>query len=201
MKKNAVLRQQAREQLGGNIFAVNWLLMLVVGAIIAIVSAVTANPLFLGGIAGLVLGGAISYGLARITTNLAKGNEKIEFRDLITGFTEGFVKIFLLGFMTRIFVFLWSLLFLIPGIVKSYSYAMAPYIMQDDPTKNWKQCIDESRQMMDGHKAQLFWLELSFIGWTILGMLCLGVGVLFVNPYINQARANFYLALKEQQAE
>ena len=201
MTKNSELRRQSREQLGGKIFATNWLLMVVAGIIIGVVSAITRNPLFLAGIAGLVLAGAIRYGTARITVNLAKGGEKVEFRDLITGFTDGFGKIFLLGFMSDLFVFLWGLLFIIPGIVKSYSYAMAPYIMQDDPSKNWKQCIDESRQMMNGHKAQLFWLEFSFIGWTLLGMLCLGVGVLFVTPYINQARANFYLALKEQQAE
>ena len=199
MTTNSVLKQQSREQLGGKIFATNWLLMLVVGLIITAVSAVTANPLFLGGIAGLVLGGAISYGLARITTNLAKGNEKIEFRDLITGFTDGFGNIFLLGLMTKIFTLLWTLLFIIPGIVKTYSYAMAPYIMQDDPTKSWKQCIDESRQMMNGHKAQLFWLDISFIGWIIVGMITCGLGMFFVVPYMNQAHANFYLALKDAQ--
>lgn len=199
MTTNSVLKQQSREQLGGKIFATNWLLMLVVGLIITAVSAVTANPLFLGGIAGLVLGGAISYGLARITTNLAKGNEKIEFRDLITGFTDGFGNIFLLGLMTKIFTLLWTLLFIIPGIVKTYSYAMAPYIMQDDPTKSWKQCIDESREMMNGHKAQLFWLDISFIGWIIVGMITCGIGLWFVIPYMNQAHANFYLAVKEAQ--
>ena len=199
MTTNSELRRQSREQLGGKIFATNWLLMVVVGLIIAAVSAITRNPLFLGGIAGFVIAGAIRYGTARITVNLAKGGEKVEFRDLITGFTDGFGKIFLLGFMSDLFVLLWSLLFIIPGIVKSYSYAMAPYIMQDDPTKSWKQCITESREMMNGHKAQLFWLDFSFIGWTIVGMLCCGLGIWFVNPYMNQAHANFYLAVKEAQ--
>ena len=201
MKKNAVLRQQAREQLGGKIFATNWLMMVVVGIIIsAITSVATGATAWICGIGSIVVAGAVSYGLARTTTNLARGQEKVDLLDVFKGFTEGFGRTFLLGLMTNLFVALWSLLFLIPGIVKSYSYAMAPYIMQDDPSKNWKQCIDESREMMNGHKAQLFWLELSFIGWTLLGMLCFGIGIVFVNPYIYQARANFYLSLKEQNA-
>ena len=201
MKKNAVLKQQAREQLGGNIFATNWLMMVVVGIIIsAITSVATGATAWIGGIGSIVVAGAVSYGLARTTTNLARGQEKVDLLDVFKGFTEGFGRTFLLGLMTNLFVALWSLLFLIPGIVKSYSYAMAPYIMQDDPSKNWKQCIDESREMMNGYKAQLFWLELSFIGWTLLGMLCFGIGIVFVNPYIYQARANFYLSLKEQNA-
>ncbi len=77
---------------------------------------------------------------------------------------------------------------------------MAPYIMQDDPSKDWKQCLDESKEMMDGHKGQLFGLHLSFIGWMLLGILGLGIGELFVTPYMNQATANFYLELKKQNA-
>ncbi len=199
MTKNSVLRQQAREQLGGNIFATNWLMMLAVCVVLSAAGTVAGSiTSFVGGIGAIVIAGALSYGLARITINLARGAEKIDFSDLIKGFTDGFLNIFLLGFMSGLFVALWSLLFLIPGIVKSYSYAMAPYIMQDDPTKGWNECITESRQMMNGHKAQLFWLDVSFIGWIIVGMLTCGIGMLFVTPYMNQARANFYLALKEQ---
>lgn len=199
MTKNRVLKQQAKAQLGNCIFAKNWLLMVVVGLAIGVVSAVANNPLFLGGILGWVIAGAVSYGLARITVNLARGGEKINFADLIKGFTEGFFKIFLLGFMSSLFIFLWTLLFFIPGLVKSYSYAMAPYIMQDDPSKGWNQCITESRQMMKGHKAQLFWLDVSFIGWIIVSCLTGGIGFIFLAPYKRQAYANFYLAVKEAQ--
>ena len=199
MKKNSVLRAQAREQLGGKIFATNWLLMLVAGVIVSVASSLaTELTLFLGGIGLVVILGALQYGNARLYTNLARGAEKPDLLDLTKGFTEGFGKTFLLGFMSNLFIALWSLLFLIPGIVKSYSYAMAPYIMQDDPSKSWKECIDESRQMMNGHKAQLFWLQFSFIGWMIVGMLTCGIGMLFVSPYMAQANANFYLELKAQ---
>lgn len=199
MTENSILRQQARENLGGKIFAANWLWMLLACVIISAANTLAVNiTLFIGGIGSIVIAGSVQYGIARLTTNLARGAEKPNLLDLTKGFTEGFGKIFLLGFMTGIFTMLWSLLFIIPGIVKSYSYAMAPYIMQDDPSKSWKQCIDESREMMNGHKAQLFWLDLSFIGWIIVGMLTFGIGMLFVNPYMHQARANFYLAVKEQ---
>ena len=201
MLENSTIRRQAREQLGGKIFATNWLMLLVVGLMSSLINSVAAGVTsFVGGIGAFVIAGSLAYGMARTTTNLARGQEKIDILDFFKGFTDGFLRIFLLGLMTNLFVMLWSLLFVIPGIVKSYSYAMAPFIMQDDPNKDWKQCIDESRAMMDGHKAQLFLLDLSFIGWILLGLLCCGVGVMFVTPYINQARANFYLSLKDVEA-
>ena len=76
---------------------------------------------------------------------------------------------------------------------------MAMYIQQDYPEKEGKDCIDQSRLMMDGHKWQLFCLDCSFIGWYLLGALCLGVGIFFVLPYHQLARTNFYLALKAEK--
>lgn len=95
----------------------------------------------------------------------------------------------------------WTLLLIIPGIVKSYSYAMAFYIKQEHG-KNIEaiDAISESRRMMDGYKWQLFCLDFSFLGWYILGILCLGVGVLFVTPYHEVARANFFEALKAERS-
>jgi sugar phosphate permease len=90
----------------------------------------------------------------------------------------------------------WRMSFIIPGIIKSYSYAMSFYIKHDHPEYDWKQCIDESRRMMDGHKWQLFCLDFSFIGWNLLGFLCCGIGLLWVAPYEMASRANFYENLK-----
>jgi uncharacterized membrane protein len=103
----------------------------------------------------------------------------------------------LLGFLKNLFIILWSLLFVIPGIVKTYSYAMAYYIKYDHPEYNWKMCIDESRRMMDGHKWRLFCLHFSFIGWELLGALAFGIGTLWVTPYKQAAEANFYDDLKQ----
>ena len=148
------------------------------------------------GIATLIISGPLFYGLNRICVNLVRGKNKIEIEELFVGFKECFTESFLLAFLTGLFTFLWSLLFVIPGIVKSYSYAMAPYILQDDPSKGWKKALDESKEMMAGNKWQLFCLDFSFIGWYILGFLCCCVGVVFVAPYAMMARANFYMALK-----
>ena len=108
---------------------------------------------------------------------------------------DGFLfagKIILLQIVISIFVFLWSLLFVIPGIVKMYAYSMAYYVKLDHPDYGWKACIDESRQLMDGHKWEKFVLDLSFLGWIIVGSLCLGVGTLWVTPYMEATNAQFY---------
>lgn len=193
------LRRRAREQLGGNIFATGWLSLLLVYLIISVIeSAISFTALGL-----LVVVGPLSFGLAKIELKLVRGKNdgKIDFADIFSGFTDDFLNTFLLGLMEMIFIFLWSLLFLIPGIVKSYSYAMAFYIQNDSDNKDWNACITESRKMMDGHKWELFVLDLSFLGWYIVGMLCCGIGTLWVIPYHEAARANFYEQLRGPVAE
>lgn len=97
-----------------------------------------------------------------------------------------------------IYNFLWSLLLVIPGIIKAYAYRMVPYILADNPNLGADNAITLSRQMMDGSKFNLFILELSFIGWYLLGLLALGLGMLFVNPYYNATEAQLYLALRKR---
>jgi hypothetical protein len=92
---------------------------------------------------------------------------------------------------------LWYLLFLIPGFVKMYSYSMVPYILGDNPNLGRKRALELSRHMARGHKFRMFVLDLSFIGWFLLGMLALVVGVLFVLPYVNATKAELYLTLRE----
>lgn len=99
--------------------------------------------------------------------------------------------------LKAIYNFLWTLLFIIPGIIKAYAYRMVPYILADNPKMGADNVITLSRKMMDGHKFNLFILELSFIGWYLLGLLALGVGMLFVNPYYNATEAQLYLALRD----
>ena len=98
--------------------------------------------------------------------------------------------------LQTVLIFLWSLLFVIPGLVKSYSYALAYYLQQEPggAEREPADILNESRRMMNGYKWQLFCLDFSFIGWYILGALCFGIGTFFVVPYHQQARANFYLA-------
>lgn len=92
--------------------------------------------------------------------------------------------------------FLWTLLFIIPGIVKAYSYRMVPYILADNPNIGARNAIRLSNNMTRGHKFDMFVLDLSFIGWYILGMLAMIVGVVFVLPYENATKAELYLVLR-----
>lgn len=100
-----------------------------------------------------------------------------------------------------VYNFLWSLLFIIPGIIKSYSYRMVPYILADNPNIGADKAITLSRRMMDGHKFNTFVLELSFFGWYLLGLLVFVVGILFVNPYAFATDAQLYLVLRRNALE
>ncbi len=97
-----------------------------------------------------------------------------------------------------IYITLWSLLLVIPGIIKTYAYAMTPYILQDEPDLYADAAIHRSREIMYGHKAQLFWLDISFIGWYLLGCITLGIGLLWVYPYVYTAHAAFYEDVKAE---
>ena len=101
-------------------------------------------------------------------------------------------------FLTYIFIFLWSLLLVIPGIIKTFSYAMTPYILEENPELSANEAIDRSRAMMKGHKFDLFWLCLSFIGWGILCILTLGIGLLWLVPYMQTSVAAFYEEVKAE---
>ena len=110
-------------------------------------------------------------------------------------FTSGFRNwghIVLGQFLMGVFIFLWSLLLVVPGIVKAYSYAMTPYILVDRPELSANEAISLSSKMMAGRKFDLFRLQLSFVGWMLLCVLTLGTGALFLSPYMMTAQAAFY---------
>jgi uncharacterized membrane protein len=97
--------------------------------------------------------------------------------------------------------FLWFLLLIIPGFVKLYAYSMVPYILSDNPNIGYRRAVTLSKEMTKGHKLRMLVLDLSFIGWYLLGMLLFFVGVLFVLPYINATQAELYLVLRQQALE
>lgn len=101
-------------------------------------------------------------------------------------------------FLTGLYILLWTLLLIIPGIIKAFAYAMTPFILNDYPELSPNQAIDLSCRMMKGHKFDLFWLGLSFIGWYILGFLTLGVAYLWLVPYMYTSVAAFYQDLKKE---
>ena len=140
-----------------------------------------------------ILGGTVNLGYTRYLLDQHDGNE-LACRTLFSQF-DRFAQGFLQRFLRNLYVFLWSLLFIIPGIVKTYSYAMTPYIMTDHPEMTAKEAISASKALMDGHKFELFCLHFSFFGWMVLCIFTLGIGNLFLTPYMNAAEATFYRQL------
>ena len=101
--------------------------------------------------------------------------------------------------LMTLYVILWSLLLVIPGIVKGYAYAMTPYVMNDHPEMDADDCIHESRMMMRGYKWKMFLLDLGFIGWMLLCIVTLGIYGLWLGPWMQCSRAKFYEELKARQ--
>lgn len=102
-------------------------------------------------------------------------------------------------FLKGLYIFLWSLLFCIPGIIKSYSYLMVPYIIAENSSLDKSRVFELSRKMMRGHKWEAFVLGLSFLGWNLLGAMTGGIlNIFYVNPYVHATYAEFYSALKAE---
>ena len=178
-------RAQARANLTGvwGIAILTWLLAgIIVGA---------AGSTMIGAI---LLTGPMAAGLAGVYIMITR-RQKADVVNLFDGF-KNFVNTLIGGLLYTIFLCLWTLLFIIPGLIKSYSYAMTFYIMADNPGIDGNEAITRSRQMMDGNKWRLFCLDFSFIGWIILCMLTFGLLFFYVGPYMEAAHAAFYQSLK-----
>ena len=151
------------------------------------------------GIVSFIIGGVVELGYAKF---LLKQHDKkeLQFSDLFSQF-DRFGTGFAQQFLRILYTTLWTLLFIIPGIVKSLSYAMTPFILEDHPEMTASEAIKASMKLMDGHKMDLFILGLSFIGWSLLACLTMGIGYLFLTPYINAAYAAFYRNISGQRQE
>ena len=138
----------------------------------------------------LILGSFVGVGYAKFNLNLIDG-KNADFNCLFEYFSH-WKTTTATRFLKGLYVFLWSLLFIIPGIVKTYSYAMTDYILADNPNMTATEAIERSKAMMYGKKWRLFCLQFSFIGWSILSSLTFGIGNLWLTPYIQAATAAFY---------
>jgi uncharacterized membrane protein len=189
MIENSQLRALARSQLKGD-----WLPA--VGAtLIYVVLANLASAVFVG---IFIVGGPLTLGFCGYFLRKARG-EKAEIENIFEGF-KTFGASFLLYLIEMIFILLWSLLLIIPGIIKSLSYSMAFFILRDNPGMSSMEALNASKKMMHGYKAKLFYLYLGFFGWALLGLLTLGIGFLWLTPYVSLSTANFYENLKGEAA-
>lgn len=142
------------------------------------------------GLASFLLGGVLQLGYARFLLRQHDGNPT-EFNDLFSQF-DRFGTGFAQHFLRSLYTLLWSLLLIIPGIIAALSYAMTPFILEEHPELTANEAIRRSKELMRGHKTDLFILELTFIGWSLLCILTLNLGHIALNPYKNAAYAVFY---------
>lgn len=148
-------------------------------------------------IATAIIGAAVELGVAKYFTKQACGLET-DIKDEFSCFSF-FGKALGLRIVMAVFIALWTLLLVIPGIIAAYRYSMAVYLMAENPQLGIMEAIDESKRIMDGNKWRLFCLDLSFIGWAILSAITFGIGFLFLEPYMQSARAHFYLENKSRK--
>lgn len=185
MINRSKMKAMAKEQIKGNIgilFACHF----VVTLILSIVSP----------IAILI---APSFGISIIMIYIMLTQSiRPSLGDIWKGFNL-FGKALWLTIITAFFTFAWSLLFMIPGIVKGYAYSMAPYILADNPGMTAREALSESKRITNGHKGELFMLMLSFIGWLLLVPLTFGLIMIWLAPYAHATFANYYLAMKADQ--
>lgn len=136
------------------------------------------------------LGSIVRVGYYKFNLDLVD-NRRINIGTLFSYF-KNWKNLILTNLLQTLYIFLWTLLCIIPGIVAEYKYAMTPYILAENPDLSPQQALDKSAKIMNGYKWTLFCLELSFIGWGILCILTCGIGYIWLSPYVAASRAEFY---------
>ena len=190
----ADLKSAAKEQIKGKIGILFVMALIVIG----IIFVCNLIP-FIGGIATFIITPAFSLSLCIVYLKLTK-KEEVGVGEIFSGFNK-LGKALWLYIITSFFTFLWSCLFVIPGIIKRYSYSMAFYILADNSEMTAREALSKSKEIMNGHKWDLFVLQLSFFWWYCLIGITFGIAAIYVTPYISATTANFYNSIKGSTAE
>ena len=193
---NKDIMKQAREALSGRWDMAVGSFFLYMPIVLALVYGPMQYPLLRlsGGMAILLVGGTFMMGITTFSLAIAR-KEEANLEMFFSGFNY-FVKALVLFLLMLLFVFLWTLLLIIPGIIAAFSYSLVFYIMTDDPNIGAMEAIDKSKKMMYGYKWKFFCLCLRFVGWILLGILTLGIGFLWIIPYLSVCYAKFYEDIK-----
>lgn len=193
MKQNYEIREDALSLLKGK-----WTNPVLVTLVLFLLSCMGAIP-YVGWVITWLVCVPISWSVTIMFLQYYRTHEDMQIGNMFTVFTRNsYLRVFGTALLVGVYTFLWALLLLIPGIIKSYSYALTPYILKDEPELKYNAAIEKSMAMMDGHKMQLFLLDLSFIGWALLCILTCGIGFLWLVPYVALSRTAFYENLKAE---
>lgn len=174
----------------GNLFNVGMITGLLVGITTVVILIVLVAKVFVG---NLLKMGGYRFFILNQTAQPGIGT-------LLDGFRSGhYVNIVLTMFLRDLFTALWSLLLVVPGIVKHYEYLMVPYIIAENPAMDYKEAFQISKQMMDGEKMEAFIMDLSFLGWYLLSAVTCGLlAIFYVNPYVQASFAEMYTFNKQK---
>lgn len=187
------LKKQAKEQLKGNL----WMIVLA-SLIVGVISGACGFVPLVGSIVTLVIGPAFTLGMTMIYLNVTYGDQA-DVATLFDGF-KNFGTAFLTNLLIGIFTMLWSLLLIVPGIIKAISYSMSFYILAENPEMSATEAINESKEIMDGHKMEYFILNLSFLPWFLLCIVTLGIAAIYVTPYVSLTYTDFYHNIKRKKS-
>ncbi|MDR1616914.1 MAG: DUF975 family protein [Syntrophomonadaceae bacterium] len=191
MIERVPLKMAAKEQIRGNIgiLLVCYLIVLVFSLGICLLMPIA------GGLIVIIIYPSFYMGITMIFLNLTEG-VKPKVEDLFKGFNF-FGKALWLSILINVFVFLWLLLLIVPGIIKMLSYSMSYYILAENPEMSALEALNRSKEIMHGHKKDLFILFWSFFWWFLLGSVTLGIAYIYVWPYLIATVTNFYKAIKD----
>ena len=174
----------------GNLFNAEMITGLLTGIVTVVILIVLVAKVFVG---NLLKMGGYRFFILNQTAQPGIGT-------LLDGFRSGhYVNIVLTMFLRDLFTALWSLLLVVPGIVKHYEYLMVPYIIAENPAMDYKEAFQISKQMMDGEKMEAFIMDLSFLGWYLLSAVTCGLlAIFYVNPYVQASFAEMYTFNKQK---
>jgi uncharacterized membrane protein len=183
--ENAVLMKQARETLSGK-----WGLAMGFCFLYMLIMIIVRVPRNIGPILSILISGPMLIGLTTFSLAFSRRQEAT-VSQLLIGFNE-FGRALYAYILMIVFILLWSLLLVVPGIIAALSYSQIFFILSEDKSVSPKEAMKRSKKMMDGNKKKLFFLGLRFFGWLLLSMLTLGIGLLWLVPYIQITMAKFH---------
>ena len=186
---NADIRAEARDLLRGS-----WGLLVLVWLIKGGIASLTSAGRGYGSIVSLILTGPLDLGIAEIFLQLHR-RQGFNLENMFSGFKD-FSRALVAQLLISIYVFLWSLLLIVPGIIAAISYSMTFFILRENPDLEVQEAMRQSQALMNGHKTEFFMLMLSFFGWALLSLLTFGVGFLFLSSYMEMSKAIFYQRIK-----
>lgn len=172
-------------------------LTFVIGVLESAASGLSYIPMV--GVVFPLLAMPLTFGFAVAFLNNLRGGEA-RFETLFAGYKD-FGRVFLTLLIMGIYTFLWSLLLVVPGVIKAISYTMTPFVLNDNPELSYDAAISKSSRLMQGHKMEYFVFVLSFAGWFVLSILTMFIGFLWLAPYFQTAKAAFYHELLAEQDE